>query len=249
LRQVNLNCTKMQTKQKEIRLQKYLAHCGVGSRRACEQLIDQGVVIVDGKQVTQQGIKINPTSQIIQVQGRKIVPEPLVYILLNKPRDVLCTSKDCYNRRTVLDVLPKFGTRLYTVGRLDRNSEGLLIVTNDGQLAFRLTHPRFHIAKTYYVWPTGILSPNQMMNMRKGIFSENEKLKAKHIRRIQGTDKKICYEVVLDQGKNQQIRRMFASVGFEVQRLLRTQIGALSLSGLRCGQWRYLTRAERASFL
>lgn len=228
----------------KIRLQRYLAQCGVGSRRACEKLIEDGVVDVDGKTVTQQGVVIDPEACVVCVRGQVVAAERTHYYLLNKPRDVLCTSSDPRGRRTFMDFVPASAGRVYTVGRLDRDSEGLLLITNDGELSARLTHPRYHVEKTYQVWSTRKLSDDDCARFRRGIRSEGEMLKAENIQRVRGREREFVYEVVLVQGKNRQLRRMFTAVGADVDRLVRTRIGPLTIGRLRSGQMRELTKDE-----
>ncbi|MBN1269231.1 MAG: rRNA pseudouridine synthase [Kiritimatiellae bacterium] len=228
-----------------VRLQKFLADCGVASRRACEQLIARGIVTVDGRAVTQMGARIDPARQAVCVRGRRVLPQGRLYLALNKPRDVLCTSRDPRGRRTFLDLLPSVPARVYTVGRLDRDSEGLLLVTNDGDLAARLTHPRHHVLKTYRVWIEGVLGEDARARLVRGVESRGERLTAVEVRRVVGEDG--CCEVVLAEGRNRQIRRMFEAVGLRVRRLKRTAIGPLSLGRLARGAWRELTAAEVAA--
>ena len=135
-----------------IRLQRYLAHCGLGSRRACEDLIRTGRVTVNGESITEMGVSVDPEVVTIHVDGALVTPEPKVYLALHKPKGIVCTSSDPQGRRTVLSLLPDISQRVYTMGRLDQNSEGLVLVTNDGDLAQAVTHPSCHVPKVYHVW-------------------------------------------------------------------------------------------------
>jgi pseudouridine synthase len=227
-----------------LRLQKYLAGCGYGSRRACERLIAAGRVAVDGSVVREQGVKVIPGEQEITVDGNPAVAEPLVYYLLNKPRDVLCTSHDPSGRRTIHELLPRNGPRVYNVGRLDRNSEGVLLVTNDGELAGRLMHPRYHVEKVYEVWSERLLTQDDEQHMLRGVESDEETLRADRVQWIKTERKGEHYRVVLHEGRNRQVRRMFEACGVQVNRLVRSAFGPLRLRGLRSGAHRSLREDE-----
>ncbi len=227
-----------------VRLQKYLAECGVGSRRACERLIASGAVSVDGDSVLDQGVRVVPGRQRICVSGREVGAQRLVYLLINKPVDVLCTSSDEAGRRTIHALLPDLGIRVYNVGRLDRQSEGLLLVTNDGDLAARLMHPRYHVGKEYLVWCTKTLSDGELQSMRDGLVCQGDCLRASEIHLDHTADDTYCYSVLLHEGKNRQIRRMFAALYVPVVRLLRVAIGPLRLEDLKPGEWRHMAEAE-----
>jgi pseudouridine synthase len=229
----------------EIRLQKFLALCGFGSRRAGERLIDQGRVKVDGKTVTRQGVKINPALQIVEIDGRRAVPEPKIILLFNKPRDVICTASDPEGRKTFQSYLPPLPARVFTVGRLDRASEGLLIITSDGELAQAISHPRNMVEKTYLVAVVRALTAAEQERLRNGIESEGELLRLAGIRPAKHERGRHVYEVKIHEGKNRHIRRMFAGLNLETLALKRVAIGPLKLGNLRVGQWRYLTAGER----
>lgn len=228
---------------KPVRLHKFLADCGFGSRRACEALINEGRVTVDGVTVTGQGRKIVPGNEDVCVDGRRVYPEGKVYIAFHKPRDVICTASDPEGRRTIFKYLDSVPRRVYTVGRMDRQSEGLMLVTNDGALAHRLMHPRFHVEKTYRVWVDRPLTAEEMGALQVGIFSEGELLRAQRVRpfRAKGGP---CYELVLREGRKRQIRRMLQEQGRKVRRLQRNRIGPLKLGSLPVGRWRYLAPDE-----
>ncbi len=244
-----LDSPKQNLPNKPIRLQRYLAECGLGSRRACEQIIAQGVVSVDGKPVTTQGVCIHPFKQQILVHKKCVRPQEKLYILLNKPTGVLCTSKDPQGRRIFRDLvkdLPSYNqdlpSRLYTAGRLDLNSEGLVFITNDGNLAYQLTHPKHHIPRRYHVWINRPLTAQQILRFKKGIPSSEGLLTADRV--IRKTKKGICYEITLLQGKNRQIRRMMKAVHIEINRLKRIAIGPLQLGSLKVGAWRHVKAKE-----
>lgn len=227
-----------------VRLQKYLAACGLGSRRACETLIAGGKITVNGCVVTQLGTCIDPASDRVQTDGHLCQPERKLHFLLNKPRGVLCTCRDPQGRSTFLDLFPTVKERLFPVGRLDCDSDGLLIVTNDGDLALRLAHPRHEVAKTYQVRVTGVLTPDQIERMRKGILSEGQVLKARDVSRVASGGVGAEYRVVLMEGKKREVRRMFDALGLKVRTLTRTSIGPLVLRGLKPGEWRPMTADE-----
>ena len=227
-----------------VRLQKYLAECGIGSRRACEALIASGEVTVDGVRVDGQGFKVSPDGQRVCVKGREVCPQPFVYLLLNKPADVLCTSSDEKGRRTIHALLPDLGVRVYNVGRLDRQSEGLLLVTNDGDLAARLMHPRHHVSKEYRVWCAERLTDAQQRSLCEGMVCQGEMLRMSEIGLDHVADDTFCYAVTLHEGKNRQIRRMFDAVEIPVLRLARLAMGPIRLGSLKSGEWRYLTPDE-----
>lgn len=230
-----------------IRLQKYLADCGFGSRRACEALIEKGVVTVDGKVVREQGVKIEPGEQEVRVDGKVAVPEPKVCLALNKPRGYLCTSKDPQGRRTFKELLPDLPARVYTVGRLDYDSEGLLIVTNDGQLCNHLIHPRNHVEKVYSVVLSRRLSEKELAVLRRGMTLQGERMRVSEVKFKRKSGKGFIYRIVLKEGKNRQIRRMANALGVKVKRLRRTRIGSLELGSLKQGDSRRLTDREVAA--
>jgi 23S rRNA pseudouridine2605 synthase len=227
-----------------LRLQKFLAQCGVASRRASEALIAAGRVTVNGRCIMQQGSTVDPATDAVRVDGQLLRPESRVYIVMNKPRDVLCTCHDPRGRRTFRALLPDGGARLYPVGRLDRNSEGLLLVTNDGALAHALTHPRHQVPKTYRVRVDQPLSTVEIRSMRQGILSEGELLSVDRITLMEATSEGALYEIAVCEGHNRHLRRLFEAVGREVKRLQRVAIGTMTLRGLRSGQWRYLEDRE-----
>ena len=226
------------------RLQKFLALCGVGSRRACERLIDEGRVTVDGKVVNQQGTKVNPLSQVVVLDGRRLIPEPKLYIIFYKPRDVICTSSDPQGRRTIHAFLPELPARVFTVGRLDRESEGLLIITSDGEFAQAVSHPRNMVEKIYLVAVARALTADEQQLLKEGIYSEGELLRVLAIRPAERERSRHVYEVKISEGKNRHIRRIFAGLKLDVLFLKRIAVGTLKLGNLRVGQWRYLTGRE-----
>lgn len=233
------------------RLQKVLAHAGVASRRACEELIRQGRVQVNGQVVTEMGTRVDPTVDEIHVDGRPLTStESHVYIVLNKPRGYLSTTDDPRGRPTVLDLLA-VEARVYPVGRLDVDSEGLLLLTNDGALAHRLTHPRYAHEKEYWVLVEGRPNERALRRLRRGVELEGEKLQADEVAVLRGPHRQrepvvdgAWLKVVLHQGSKRHIRRMCAAIGHPVRRLIRVQFGSLHLGRLEPGQWRHLSHSE-----
>jgi len=227
-----------------VRLQKYLADCGLGSRRFCEKLIEAGRVSVDGKTVTELGTKIDPSGQVVKCNGKVVSIEPPVTILVNKPPKVICTSDDPQGRTTVLDLLDDLPERVYTVGRLDFMSEGLILVTNDGELAHALMHPRYHIEKVYKVWIDTPIGHHQLQKMKRGIASGGETLRVLDIDEGQHTRQGVEYTITLGEGRNRHIRRLMEHFEKKVFRLMRISIGPIRLDELKPGEWRRAKPAE-----
>lgn len=227
-----------------IRLQKYLADCGLGSRRFCEKLIIAGRVAVDGKTITELGTRVDPTRQKVVCNGNAVVKEAKVTLLLNKPPKVICSSDDPQGRTTVLDLLGDLPERVYTVGRLDFMSEGLIMITNDGDLAHALTHPRYHIEKVYKVWIDTPLGYHQLKKMKRGIPNGGETLRVLDIDEGQHTRKGVEYTITLGEGKNRHIRRLMEHFDKKVFRLMRVAIGPIRLDDLKTGQHREAKPAE-----
>lgn len=227
-----------------IRLQKYLADCGLGSRRFCESLITAGRVTVDGQPVTELGTRVDPALQKIICNGKAVAREPLVTYLLNKPPKVICTSDDPQGRTTVLDLLDDLPARVYTVGRLDFMSEGLIMITNDGELAHALMHPRHHIEKTYKVWIDTPLGWHQRQKMVKGIPDKGETLRVLSIDEGRHTRGGVEYTIILGEGRNRHIRRLMEHFEKKVFRLMRIAIGPVRLDELKPGAWRRAKPAE-----
>ncbi|MDY7040845.1 MAG: pseudouridine synthase [Chloroflexota bacterium] len=233
------------------RLQKVMARAGVASRRACEELIRQGRVQVNGRTVTEMGTRVDPARDEVLVDGRPLTPvEPYVYIVLNKPRGYLSTTHDPHGRPTVLDLIT-VEERVYPVGRLDMDSEGLLFLTNDGTLAQRLTHPRYAHEKEYWVRVERQPDKKALRCLRRGVEVEGEKLRAAEVtvlrrphRRREPVAGSTWLKLVLHRGSKRQVRRMCAAVGHPVQRLIRVRFGPLRLSRLEPGQWRHLSPSE-----
>lgn len=228
------------------RLQKFLAHAGVGSRRHCEDLITAGRVSVNGTVVRELGSRVDPATQKICVDGQLVRAERHVYYLVNKPRGYLCTNRDPARRPLAIDLIPQVSQRVYTVGRLDEDSEGLLLLTNDGELANCLMHPRFGVEKTYVAQVAGVPSPDDLGQLLKGVWLSDGHVKAKHVKRLKSQAGSTSLRIVLNEGKNREIRRMLARLGHKVLRLKRTAIGPLELGTLAAGKSRKATPQEIA---
>jgi len=231
----------------EERLHKILAHAGVGSRRKCEELMAAGRVSVDGRAVRVLGTKINADSHEISVDGELIHTERPVYWLVNKPRGYLCTNHDPARRPLAIDLVPQVSQRVYTVGRLDEASEGLLLMTNDGDLAYRLMHPRFGVDKTYLVQVAGHPSSEDLQRLLKGVWLSEGHVKARQAHRVKNQGESTWLRIVLNEGKNREIRRMLAKLGHKVLRLKRVAIGGVQLGNLKAGKARRLRMTELAS--
>jgi len=221
------------------RLQKIIARAGICSRREAEKLILNGRIIVDGKIITELGAKANPNQKIC-VDGKPIaVRTEKIYILLNKPRGYVSTAHDERGRKTILDLID-ISERVYPVGRLDLNSEGLILLTNDGELTNLLIHPRFEVKKTYRAKISGSITEQKLDKLRAGI-ELNDGLTAPA--EIYLLDKDLV-EITIHEGRNRQVRRMFAAIGCDVKRLRRIKFANLTLEGLKVGKWRNLTAEE-----
>ncbi len=232
-----------------VRLQKFLAEAGIASRRASEQLIVQGHVHVNGRPVSALGTKIDPASDKITIDGKPVKPKRKLYLAIHKPPGYICSRNDPENRRSVGELLPKEWNNLYSVGRLDYWSEGLIFYTNDGDFSLKLTHPRFGVKKIYRVALKGNVDQQRLAPLTRGIMDQGEMLKAERVRILKGNNSRSMVEVTLRQGKNRELRRMFEVLGIEVEQLQRTQIGSVKLAELPRGKWRTLTESEIKSLL
>lgn len=226
------------------RLQKVLASAGLASRRHCEEYILDGRVTVDGKVVTTLGIRVDPQKQKVCVDGERVRPERKQYFLVHKPAGVISTNADPQGRTRVVDLLPPWKGRLFTVGRLDEGSEGLLLVTNDGDLAHRLAHPRFQVERVYRALVAGVPSDDVLRQLRQGMFFTEGKFKVRDVRKIKSSLQSTILELVLTEGQNREIRRLLARVGHKVMKLKRIAFGPLRLGDLVTGAYRPLTTAE-----
>ena len=229
----------------EERLQKYLAGAGIASRRASEKLIAEGRVEVNGRRVTEQGIKIDPDCDVVKVDGKPVRPEEkLVYLLLNKPAGYVTTVTDPQGRPTVMDLIQDVQVRVYPVGRLDYETEGLLLFTNDGELSFRMTHPKFKMLKTYIATVQGTLTEDRLRQLREGIMLEDGMTAPANVKILRRENHKTIVEIAIHEGRNRQVRRMFKAVKNPVLALKRVSIGPLDLKGVAVGEYRYLQEHE-----
>ena len=233
------------------RLQKFLANCGVASRRKCEKLIANGKVRVNGKIVTELGTKIEPGKDKVEYKGQIInLNEKKVYILLNKPIGYVTTSHDQFERDTVLDLV-KVKERIVPVGRLDMYTSGALILTNDGEFVYKVTHPKHEIDKTYTVTLKGIVTDEEIKKLRNGVKID-EYTTRPAIVRILKTDKEnnqSRFEITIHEGKNRQVRKMCEAIGKKVLALHRSKIGNVGVKDLKVGEWRYMSEKEKETIL
>ncbi len=230
-----------------VRLNKYISECGITSRRKADELILAGKVTINGKIVFELGTKINPKHDKIFVNGKQVtILDERVYIVFNKPKDCITTSKDEKERTTVIDYI-KVRERIFPVGRLDRGTTGVLILTNDGEFANKLMHPKFEIKKTYKVTIDKPITSEHSEQLRKGVrISDGLTAPAKVLIIPRTDDKEIG--IIIHEGRNKQVRRMFEKLGYDVKKLDRLAYGDISYEGLKRGQWRYFTKKELASF-
>jgi 23S rRNA pseudouridine2605 synthase len=226
-----------------------MAASGVGSRRACEEIIAQGRVEVDGRVVTRPGTQVDPETQVVRCDGSTLRTEPPLYYLLNKPRGAICSHTSKPGTRRAVDYAPARGRdrRLFTIGRLDVDSEGALILTNDGELCHLLTHPRFGVRKTYLVEVEGAPDDATIEKMRKGVWLAEGRTGPVEVRLLHRGRQKTALELTLQEGKRREIRRLCARYGHEVRRLVRVAIGAVRLGQLAPGETRILDAAELAA--
>jgi 23S rRNA pseudouridine2605 synthase len=228
-----------------VRLQKVLAAAGVGSRRHCEELIGDGRVEVDGEIVRRFGARVDPQRQVIRVDGRRIpAREDLVYVALNKPAGVLTTMSDARGRPTIADFLPDRAERLFHVGRLDYDTEGLMLLMNDGELAHRLAHPRYGVLKTYLADVAGPLPRDLGRQLITGVELSDGVASADRFRVVERAGTRALVEITLHEGRKHIVRRMLAETGHPVSRLVRTHVGPVALGSLRSGATRRLTARE-----
>ena len=233
-----------------VRLQKVMADAGVGSRRACEALIEAGRVEVDGRQVRQQGMRVDPARALIKVDGLRItVPEAAKeYLALNKPAGVLSTMSDDRGRMTLTELLPdrvrESSTRLFHVGRLDSDTEGLLLLTNDGELAHRLTHPSYEVPKTYIAEIAAPVPRDLGRRLRDGLDLDDGPARVDSFRVVGSSGNRAMVELVIHEGRNRLVRRLLDAAGHPVQRLIRTGVGPVQLAELRPGKTRPLNSQE-----
>lgn len=228
-----------------MRLQAFLARAGVASRRASEELIRAGRVSVNGKTVTELGTKVRPDKERVQVDGKRVETNPPVWVAINKPRGFVSTRKDPAGRKTIYDLLPAELHHLFHVGRLDRKSEGLLLLTNEGPVAHRLLHPRYGVTKEYSALVEGIPEYETLEQMVQGVEVEGETLYAESVEVVGLVEKEAArLRLVLREGRYREVRRMLEAVGHPVRKLVRKRFGPIKLGKLKRGEWRHLSPAE-----
>lgn len=229
-----------------VRLQKYMAECGVASRRKCEEIILDGKVKVNGAVVNELGTKVNTLRDIVEYNGRKLIfKEDFVYILLNKPIGYVTTAKDQFNRDSVLDLV-KTNKRLVPVGRLDMYTSGALILTNDGEFVYKVTHPKHEIEKTYTVTIKGIVTEDEVVKLRNGVQIEDYTTKPARVKILKTDEEKnqSRLEITIHEGKNRQVRKMCEAINHSVLALHRSKIAGIGVKDIELGKWRYLTKKE-----
>ncbi|MFL6156871.1 MAG: pseudouridine synthase [Marmoricola sp.] len=233
-----------------IRLQKLLATSGVASRRKCEELMLAGEVEVDGEIVTRLGTKVDPTVAVIRVSGQRLPPiSPNVYLVMNKPRGVVSTMSDPEGRPTLTDYVADRPERLFHVGRLDTDTDGLIMLTNDGDFAQRLAHPSYEMEKTYVAEVSGAVDKNTVRTLLEGVTLEDGPVEVRRARVISTTATRGIVELVIHEGRNRIVRRLLAEIGHPVQKLTRTAIGPVKIGTLKQGKLRELTLDEVGSLL
>lgn len=229
---------------RRVRLNRFLAMAGLCSRRAAEELIAQGRIEVNGERTAELGTTVDPQVDDVRFDGEPVRQEKAVHVLLNKPKGVVCTTARHEQKTRVIDLMPRVRGRLFTVGRLDLDSEGLILVTNDGDFAQRLTHPRHGVPKVYSVLVRGRVGPEQVQKARGGVWLAEGPTGGMQIRVERAGKERSHLKVTLREGRNREIRRVFAKLGLPVLELKRIRIGELSLHGLRPGEWRFLSPDE-----
>lgn len=227
-----------------MRLNKFLAGCGVASRRKCDELISEGKVEVNGVKVDSLGLKIDEKKDKVTVEGKAVkLPSSFVYIKLNKPKGYACTASDEKGRKTIYDLV-ECEERLFSIGRLDYDTEGLIILTNDGNFANQVAHPRYKMEKEYRVTVEGEIKESELAVMRKGVVVEGQRMPAARVEWLSFENGFTKLSVIIDEGQNRQIRRMFEAIGHQIKLLKRVRIGEVRLGGLKRGEYRDLTEAE-----
>jgi len=233
------------------RLHKFLARAGVASRRKCEQFILDGKVSVNGEKISKQGFKIDPGKDKVVFNGQVVaLPDSIIYLALNKPKGYITTRKDPYSRKTVYELLPDdLRKKAYPVGRLDRNTTGLLFFTNDGDFANKIMHPTKKIAKIYKVLINGKIRSSDLQKLENGVKIGGVITQPVTVKIIEELDSRTRLQISLKEGRYRQVRRMFSALGYEVVSLKRIAIGNINLKGIKLGQYRYLTKKEVVSLL
>lgn len=229
----------------EVRLQKAIADSGLVSRRKAEELIAQGRVTVNGRVVSDRGTKVDPEKDHVKVDGRHLKPvPPQTFVMLNKPKHVVSTMSDPGGRLTIADLLPGVRVRVFPVGRLDFDGEGLVLLTNDGELAQRLLHPRYHVPKTYLIKVKGMLNDEDLRALEKGVMLEDGPTGPAVVNKVGKATENSWLELTIYEGRKHQVKRMLDAVGHPVLKLKRVRFGPLALGDLPVGRYRYLTDRE-----
>ena len=232
-----------------MRLNKFLSNSGVASRRKSDELISQGKVFVNGKVVNELGLQINEKKDKVMVEGKQIkLPSSFVYIKLNKPKGYACTAHDEKGRKTIYELIDT-DERLFSIGRLDYDTEGLILLTNDGDFANKVAHPKYAIEKEYRVTIEGQIKESELAVLRKGVVVDGERMPSAKVEFLSSDDKFTKLSVVIDEGQNRQIRRMFEAIGKSIRLLKRVRIGQVRLGGLKRGDYRDLTEDELNSLV
>jgi 23S rRNA pseudouridine2605 synthase len=226
-----------------VRLQKFMAQCGLASRRASERLIQEGKVLVNGT-VAITGQVIDPNRDVVTCEGIRVETSKMRYVILNKPPGVVTTSKDTHNRKTVLNCVEGIHERLFPVGRLDMDVEGALLLTNDGELAFRLTHPKYEVPKVYLVWVEGVMTPEDAIRLEQGVPLDDGITAPAEVVILNAGERVTQIRLTIHEGRKREIKRMCAHVGHPVRELRRISMGNVKVGGLQPGQWRELTDQE-----
>ncbi|MEX5215666.1 MAG: rRNA pseudouridine synthase [Nitrospiraceae bacterium] len=229
----------------EIRLQKVIAESGLASRRKAEALITAGRVTVNGTVITELGTKVDPARDHVKVDGKHLsAAQPFVYLVLNKPKHVMSTLDDPGGRPTVKDYLRGVSIRVFPVGRLDFDSEGLMLLTNHGELAQALLHPRYHVPKTYLIKVKGVLTDEEIERLEEGVKLEDGMTSPAHVKKVRKAEQNSWLEITIREGRKHQVKRMLESVGHPVIKLVRVRMGPLALDNLEPGEYRFLTDGE-----
>ncbi len=229
-----------------VRLQKYIAMCGTASRRKAEELIQKGHVRVNGEKVTEQGVKVEIGRDKVSVYGEEVnIVTKKYYIMLNKPTGYVSTVSDQFDRPTVIDLLSEeIRTRIFPVGRLDYETEGLLLLTNDGDFTYKVTHPKFELGKTYIAAVGAGLTVQGINQLRRGVIIDDYKTSPAELEILDSEPGTTLVKITIHEGRNRQVRKMFEAVGVKVKELKRISIGKVELGNLPLGRWRYLTEHE-----
>ena len=232
-----------------MRINKFLSSAGIASRRKCDELIKNGQISINGQVVLQLGVDVNPKKDVVEFEGERVLlPSSFVYFKFNKPKGCVCSAKDEKGRKTIYAVLQS-DQRLFSVGRLDYDTEGLLILTNDGEFANKLAHPSFHVEKEYKVTIEGEVLESEMAVMRKGVVVDGERMPSAKVKWLKHEKDCTTLSVVIDEGQNRQIRRMFEAIGKSIKLLKRVRIKDVTLGGLKRGEMRPLKDFELVNLM